>query len=137
MVFEAGYPAWKKIAETTASSAPVTVAASDDGIIDIETFKKILTQNPDSIQIIDVRDKDEYEAGHFKSAVNIPTDKLEKIVKTLSDKKPIVFTCNTGAKSGEAYYMIQDLRPDLKKISYLDAECKYNKDGTFEIKKPK
>jgi len=68
--------------------------------------------------------------------VNIPTDELEKKVKTLSDTKPIVFACNTGAKSGEAYYMLQDLRPDLKKVYYLDAECTYKKDGSYTIKKP-
>jgi len=138
MVFAAGYPAWKKIAGATTSSTPVAVkTGGDEGIIDITNFKKIISQNPDSIQLIDVRDKDEYAAGHFKSAVNIPTDELEKKVKTLSDKKPIVFACNTGAKSGEAYYMLQDLRPDLKKVYYLDAECKYNKDGTYKITKPK
>ena len=135
MVFAAGYPAWKKIAGTTASAAKIDTGSSE--AIDIAVFKKILSQNPGSIQLIDVRDKDEYAAGHFKSAVNIPTDQLEKQIKTLSDAKPIVFVCNTGAKSGEAYYMLQDLRPDLKKVQYLDAECKYNTDGTFEIKKPK
>lgn len=137
MVLAAGYPAWKKNVGTT-QSAPVAVkAGGEDGTIDIETFKKIISQNPDSIQLIDVRDKDEYEAGHFKPAVNIPTDELEKIIKTLSDEKPIVFACNTGSKSGEAYYMLQDLRPDLKKVYYLDAECKYNKDGSYKITKPK
>jgi len=80
---------------------------------------------------------DEYAAGHFKTAVNIPTDELEKQIKTLSDAKPIIFVCNTGAKSGEAYYMLQDMRPDLKKVQYLDAECKYKKDGSFTITKPK
>lgn len=137
MVFAAGYPAWQKLAGTTSQSAPVPAAGGEDGPIDIETFKKILSQNPDSIQLIDVRDKDEYVAGHFKPAVNIPTDELEKKIKSLSDEKPIVFVCNTGAKSGEAYYMLQDLRSDLKKVYYLDAECKYNKDGSFTITKPK
>jgi len=135
MVFAAGYPAWKKIAGTTAST--VAIDTGSDEAIDIAVFKKLISENPDSIQLIDVRDKDEYAAGHFKTAVNIPTDDLEKKIKTLSDEKPIVFVCNTGAKSGEAYYMLQDLRPDLKKIQYLDAECKYNKDGSFKITKPK
>ena len=135
MVFGAGYPAWKKIAGTTASA--VAINTVDDEAIDIAIFKKIISQNPDSIQLIDVRDKDEYAAGHFKSAVNIPTDELEKQIKTLSDAKPIIFVCNTGAKSGEAYYMLQDLRPDLKKVQYLDAECTYSADGTYNIQKPK
>jgi len=137
-VFEAGFPAWKKLMGTTSRSAPVAVTADgEDGPIDIETFKKILNQNPDSIQLIDVRDKDEYAAGHFKPAVNIPTDELEKKIKSLSDEKPIVFVCNTGSKSGEAYYMLQDLRSDLKKVYYLDAECQYKQDGSFTITKPK
>jgi len=135
MVFGAGYPAWKKIAGTTASA--VAINTGDDEAIDIAIFKKIISQNPDSIQLIDVRDKDEYAAGHFKTAVNIPTDELEKQIKTLSDAKPIVFVCNTGAKSGEAYYMLQDLRPDLKKVQYLDAECTYSADSTYKIQKPK
>jgi rhodanese-related sulfurtransferase len=135
MVFGAGYPAWKKIAGTTASA--VAINTGDDEAIDIAIFKKIISQNPDSIQLIDVRDKDEYAAGHFKSAVNIPTDELEKQIKTLSDAKPIIFVCNTGAKSGEAYYMLQDLRPDLKKVQYLDAERTYSADSTYKIQKPK
>ena len=33
--------------------------------------------------LIDVRDPDEFEKGTFKTAVNIPVDKLEHHVKTL------------------------------------------------------
>ena len=66
----------------------------------------------------------------------MPTDYLEKNVKTLNDSKPIVFVCNTGAKSGEAFYMLQELREDLKKVYYLDAVIKFKKDGSYTIKKP-
>jgi len=107
----------------------------EEGSIDIGEFKTIIAGNPESIYLVDVRDPDEYESGHFKTAVNIPTDELEKKVASLPTDKPIVFVCSTGARSGEAFYMLQDLRPELKKVYYLEAECKYNKDGTFEIKK--
>ena len=136
LVLASGYPAWKKLVGTTSQSAPVAVTG-EDGTIDIANFKKIIGQNPESIQLIDVRDKEEYAAGHFKPAVNIPTEELEKKIKILSDKKPIVFVCSTGARSGEAYYMLQDLRPNLKKVYYLDAECAFNKDNTYQITKPK
>jgi len=132
-VFAAGYPAWVKFAGTT---GPVKIkAGKQEGSIEIATFEKILKEEPDSIHLIDVRDPDEFKAGTFKTAVNIPTDKLEKNIKSLPNDKPIIFVCNTGAKSGEAYYMVQDLRPELKKVYYLDAEVKYNKDGTCQIKK--
>ncbi len=134
MVFAAGYPAWKKLAGTQ-SATNAMPAAENDGFISIEDFKTTLENNPDSIQLIDVRDKDEYDAGHFKTAVHLPTNDLEKNVKTLSDKKPIIFVCNSGAKSGEAFYMLQDLRPDLKKVYFLDATVKYTEDGNYTIKK--
>jgi len=133
MVFAAGYPAWKK---EMGGAAPVAVkAGADEGSIDIATFEKILKENPDSILLIDVRDADEFKKGHFKTAVNIPTDDLEKKVKELPSDKPIVFACNTGAKSGEAYYMLQDLRPELKEVYYLEATATYKKDGSYQIKK--
>ncbi|MGD8962204.1 MAG: rhodanese-like domain-containing protein [Desulfobacterales bacterium] len=75
-------------------------------------------------------------AGAFKTAVNIPTDELEKKIPTLATDKPIVFVCSTGARSGEAYYMVQDIRPELKKVYYLEAETIDNKDGSAKITKP-
>jgi len=134
-VFAAGYPAWKKIAGPVKPKAAVQIKdGKEEGSIDIASFEKILSENPQSIRLIDVRDPQEYAAGHFKTAVNMPTDELEKKIKTLSAEKPIVFVCNTGAMSGEAYYMVQDLRPQLKPVYYLEASCTYLKDGSYTIK---
>jgi len=82
-----------------------------------------------------VRDPDEYAAGSFKTAVNIPTDELEKKINSLPSDKSIVFVCSTGSRSGEAYYMVKDQRPGLKNVYYLEAECTYNKDGSYKIMK--
>lgn len=112
-------------------------AGAEEGSIDIASFKQIQKKTPDSILLIDVRDAEEYQKGHFKTAINMPVDDVEKKVKTLPSDKPIVFVCNTGAQSGESYYLVQDLRPELKKVYYLDASCAYKKDGSVEIKKPK
>lgn len=84
--------------------------------------------------MVDVRDPDEFTAGHFKTAVNIPVDQLENKIDTLPADKPIVFVCSTGARSGESYYMLQDLKPDLKKVYYLEAEVEYSADGSYKIK---
>jgi rhodanese-related sulfurtransferase len=132
-VFAAGYPAWKA---TVASAAPVEVkGGAEEGSIDIEQFKSIMANKPESIYLIDVRDADEFSAGSLKGAVNIPVDHLETKIPSLPTDKPIVFVCGTGARSGESFYMLQDLRPELKKVYYLDAELTLHKDGTFELKK--
>jgi rhodanese-related sulfurtransferase len=136
-VFSAGYPAWLAMQPKTPAAAPVAMkAGKEEGSIDIAAFREIVTQRPESVYLIDVRDADEFEKGSFKTAVNIPVDTLEAKIKTLPGDKPILFVCGTGARSGESYYMVQDLRPELKQVYYLDAELTIKKDGSFEIKKP-
>ena len=144
-VFAEGYPAWVaaygKGDSTVAASAKKASssqlkAGKEEGSVDTEAFKKIVKNNPDSIMLIDVRDADEYKDGSFKTAVNIPVDQLEAKIKTLPTDKPVVFVCGTGARSGESYYMIQDLRPEMKNVYYLEGELTFKKDGSFEIKEP-
>lgn len=132
-VFSAGYPAWKKIAGKTKAHVEIK-AGSEEGSINLVTFKTILQDDPNSILLIDVRDPDEYTTGHFKTAINMPSDTLDQAMNTLDASKPIVFVCATGARSGEAFYMAQDVRPDLKKVFYVEATITYHADGTFDFK---
>ena len=140
-VFAAGYPAWKTAngetaAATAKASAAELKAGKEEGSIDTETFKKVVKTNPGSIYVIDVRDPDEFASGSFKTAVNMPVDTLEEKIKTLPSDKPIVFVCGTGARSGESYYMVQDIRPEMKNVFYLEGELTFNKDGSFKITEP-
>jgi rhodanese-related sulfurtransferase len=132
-VFDAGYPAWKK-AYGAEPAAVAVQAGAEEGSIELETFSKIIKENPQSIYLVDVRDPDEYAAGHFKTAVNIPVGELEEKVAALPTDKPIVFVCSTGARSGESFYMLQDIKPELKEVYYLEAEVEYKKDGSYKIK---
>lgn len=130
-VFEAGEPAWVKM--YGASGAVKVQAGGVEGTINVEQFKKILAEKPESITIIDVRDADEYKAGHLKGAVNMTVNELEKKLKDMKFDKPTVFVCATGARSGEAYYMTRDVRKDVKDVYYLEATTKCTKDGVCEI----
>ena len=131
-VYAAGYPEWKTVAgvqNTARNTSEKLKAGKEEGSIDIDKFKKIIADKPESIYLVDVRDKDEFAQGSFKTAVNIPVDELEGRINSLPKDKPIVFVCGTGARSGESYYMLQDLRPELKNVYYLDAELTIHKDG--------
>ncbi len=133
-VFSTGYPSWKAYV-----GSPTTAkieAGQEEGSIAITAFEKILKDNPESIYLVDVRDADEYALGSFKGAVNIPVETLEAKIKSLPATKPVVFVCSTGARSGESYYMVQDLRPELKKVYYLEAEITFSKDGSYKIVEP-
>lgn len=134
-VFSEGYPAWAAHLKAQ-GQAPVAVkAGKNEGSIDVAEFEKMVTEHPESIYLVDVRDPDEFATGSFKTAVNIPVDELEKKLDTLPTDKPVVFVCGTGARSGEAYYMVQDLRPAMKNVYYLDAGLTIKKDGSFVLKK--
>jgi rhodanese-related sulfurtransferase len=139
-VYAAGYPAWKAAdgAGSATMAATKVKAGTEEGSIDTDAFVKMVNENPDSMMLIDVRDPDEFADGHFKSAVNIPVDQLEDKITTLPSDKPIVFVCGTGARSGESFYMVQEVRPELKNVYYLEGYLYYKKDGSFEVtKEPK
>lgn len=139
-VFAGGLPAWKKTygAEavtkgTAAIKKPVIKAGNEEGTISIDSFKAIVTNNPDSIIIVDVRDVDDYKKASFKTAINIPINDLEKKMDTLPGDKPIVFICGTGGRSGEAYDMVKMFRAELQAY-FIDGVLTFNKDGSYTLK---
>jgi rhodanese-related sulfurtransferase len=148
VVYAKGYPNWKKLygAGSTLAAAPAAKSAvkkmyktrpGDDGSIDPAVFKDLATNKVDKILLVDVRDPKEYKAGTIKGAINIPTDQLEKKLKGWKPGKPVVFICGTGARSGEAFYMVKDMRPDLTEVYYVDGELTIKEDGSFTLKAPK
>jgi len=134
-VFAQGYPEWEKVYGGSANAVPAK-PGEIEGAIDIDRFTSIITDNPGSILLIDVRDSDEFAKGSFKTAINIPVETLDKKINDLPEDKPVVFVCSTGARSGEAFYMVRDLRKTLKEVYYVDAQIAFKGDGQYEIKKP-
>ena len=60
-------------------------------------------------QLIDVREYDEWDAGHYKSATHIPMGSIvESIDKLVVDKK-YIFICRSGARSGRVTNYVNSL----------------------------
>jgi len=131
MVCEAGYPAWTE--KYGAPGAAAIKTGGPEGAADVEAFKKALAAGGEGYVIIDVRDADEYAAGHIPSSKNIQVGNLEPEIASLPTDKPVVFVCGTGARSGEAFYMVMDKRPDMKNVFYVEGEIKFHKDGSVDI----
>jgi rhodanese-related sulfurtransferase len=107
-----------------------------DGIVDWDIFEDKYKTDRDSFTIVDVRDPKEFETGHFKDAVNIPVGNLaEKLPDEWNPDKPVVFVCPTGARSGEAYYMVKDLDPE-EEVYFVEGELSWSKDD-YTFKPPK
>lgn len=62
------------------------------------TIKELKTKvsNGQPVAIIDVRNREEYDAKHIDSAINIPLDQLEKLIPFLNCNKLYVTVCGKG-----------------------------------------
>ncbi len=63
---------------------------------------KTVQANRQDIQVLDVREDDEWTAGRIEGAVHIPLDELESRVKELDRNRPIVTVCRSGGRAGKA-----------------------------------
>lgn len=52
--------------------------------------------------ILDVREPEEFRAGHVEGSLNIPLDLLAGEMKNLDKRQPIVTCCRSGARSAMA-----------------------------------
>lgn len=70
-----------------------------------------MIQNKDDFVLVDVREQDEYDAGHIEGAMLIPLGTIETdfVKKVPSKDQMIVVYCRTGRRSQEAYAKIKDL----------------------------
>ena len=57
--------------------------------------------------IVDVREKDEYEQGHLKNAVNIPLSELRERTDEIPKDEPVYLHCRSGQRSYNAVLALQ------------------------------
>lgn len=56
----------------------------------------------DEIQLVDVREPYEWEAGHLAGARHVALDRVAAEASTIDKDKPVVFYCAVGSRSGMA-----------------------------------
>lgn len=74
--------------------------------------------------ILDVRPQADFARGHFKGAVNLPIEEMEKDFAKIPKDVPVFVNCASGAKSQKTFDILG--RKGYANVSYLDAEiaCK-------------
>ena len=91
-----GMDAWKT------SGLPVEATAG----IDVDTLKELWGQSPGPM-ILDVRQRNEYHAGHIQGALNIELGELQEHLDGLPREIPVVTVCASGLRASVAGSILQ------------------------------
>jgi sulfur dioxygenase len=92
--------------DTDADWAPLAVTFA--GIPELQP--DWLAENPAGVQILDVREPDEFTGalGHIAGAKLIPLGSLNQRFSEISKDKPVVLVCRSGARSAQATVMLKN-----------------------------
>lgn len=85
--------------ETTAPTAESIDITTLTPSVDVHTVYALL-KSPD-VFLLDVREPDEYAAGHIPGITLIPMGEIPGSLSELPTDKPIIVTCRTGNRSGQ------------------------------------
>lgn len=102
------------------------------GEIAIDEFKKIASTMPADTLILDVRNKEEGDAGMIKGAKLVPDEEiLDRLAEIPKDKK-IVTHCSTGVRAEMAYHKLKEKG---YKAAFLNATIEIDGNGRFTVEK--
>lgn len=82
--------------------------------ISIATLEKLLTAG--GVHLMDVRESDEYMAGHVPGAVNLPLSELTSRYQELSPTSPYHIICQSGGRSAQACAFLESQGYDVTNI---------------------
>lgn len=94
---DGGIYAWTKSGHDTGETPQITIDQLKEKMADVK-----------DLQIIDVRRKGEYDAGHVPNAKNIPLNELGKSLDKIDKNRPTVIICASGYRSSISTYILKD-----------------------------
>ena len=78
-----------------------------------------MMQKGDSV-VVDVRQPDEYSAGHVKGAIFITVDDVMSRIGELPEDKKLLFICAAGVRSGLACEMAAAMGLDTERLYNIE-----------------
>lgn len=82
----------------------------------VKTYKERLPhevldriKRKDNVVILDVREPDEWEAGHIPGAKHIPLGQINRALNEIEPKQETIVVCRSGGRSGRACEYLSSL----------------------------
>jgi rhodanese-related sulfurtransferase len=105
------------------------VSYREDGIeqLNTEELLSLYDQKPDDVTFVDVREPDEYAAGHIPGILLIPTSEfVDRYEQKLKDKEhTYVMVCRSGSRSQMVCQFMQS-RGYTRCLNYADGMLGWN-----------
>lgn len=91
---------------TAESPAPAAVDPADlPALVDVETVAAI--KDRDDVMLIDVREPEEYAAGHIAEGTLIPMGQVPERLSEIPTDKTVILYCRSGNRSGQVMQLLQ------------------------------
>ncbi len=101
-VFAEGMPVWEELGypfyKGDNYEKPIETAKIKPADLQV-----LMADKPDTVQLVDVRDPEEFEEGHIPGAINCPLQDFAMKSEILDKKKKVIVYCNSGGRSYKAY----------------------------------
>lgn len=88
-------------------------------VVNTLSFEKLKQMTKQDIQLIDVREKNEYAEKNLKG-INIPVSEINKRISEINPKKTTVVHCKSGVRSKKAIEIIKEYYPKIEIYDLTD-----------------
>lgn len=108
LLFSEGMPVWEELGYSFYKGGNYE-ARIETTKISPNDLSQLYESQPDALQIVDVRDVEEFAAGHIPGAISCPLSSFAANSEVLDKKKKVVVYCNSGGRSYSAYRKLMKL----------------------------
>jgi rhodanese-related sulfurtransferase len=77
----------------------------------------VTTEVPDGATVLDVREDDEWAAGHIAGSVHVPLSELPARAADIPDADPLVVVCKVGGRSAQVTAWLIGQRRDAVNLA--------------------
>ncbi len=107
-VFAEGMPVWEELGYSFYKSGDYEKRIETTKISPVD-LQGLAALHPETLQIVDVRDAEEFAEGHIPGAINCPLSTFAATSEILDKEKKVVVYCNSGGRSYGAYIKLMKL----------------------------
>jgi rhodanese-related sulfurtransferase len=80
----------------------------EDETLDPKRARELIASEEARIQVLDLRDEDEFTAAHIAGAVRSDRDEVESALESFDQDRPVVVVCEDGERSAAVAVELRD-----------------------------